>query len=172
MEGRDPVSHALTSALAKAQDVGRGFPGRLVVAADTIVVLDGEVLGKPPNPETARSMLSRLAGREHLVITGIAVGRPEVHRWRTGHETTRVWMRALDPGDIAAYVRTGEPMDKAGAYAIQGKGSVLIERIEGCYFNVVGLPLARLARMLSEFGIAVLEAGGDRVGPGSVRPDH
>ncbi len=168
-----PAEAAVSVALAKAQDVGARFPDAVVVGADTIVVLDGRTLGKPCDAAMAREMLSELVGRDHLVVTGVAVGMPEAGRWATGHEVTRVWMREAAPGEIDAYVKTGEPMDKAGAYAIQGKGSVLVERIEGCYFNVVGLPLARLARMLQEFGLYILaeDNGGDRPGTRPLSPD-
>lgn len=126
----------------------------LVIAADTIVVLDGELLGKPAGPSHAAAMLGRLAGRAHEVITGLAL--------RYGAETrsvaalTSVTFRSLDREEIAAYVATGEPLDKAGAYGIQGFGSALVERIEGDFFNVMGLPVPALLALLRETGFRYL----------------
>jgi len=135
-------------------------PLPLIIAADTIVVLGDDILGKPVDAREARVMLARLAGEVHRVITGVALLEPadggRGERFLVEHEETRVKMRPMTPAMIGAYVATGEPLDKAGAYAVQGKGSILVERIEGCYFNVVGLPLARLARMLEGFGVRVL----------------
>jgi septum formation protein len=171
----DPVGHAVAAAMAKARDIGRDFPECLVIGADTLVFTDGKAFGKPRDPAEARAMLAELTGRDHFVVTGLAVGRPGEGRWTAGHEVTRVWMRRACSAEIDDYVRTGEPMDKAGAYAIQGKGATLVERIEGCYFAVVGLPLARLALMLREYGVTVLGAGtgGSGVnGTGAVQPDH
>lgn len=171
----DPVGHAVAAALAKAGDVGRNFPECLVIGADTVVFIPGKAFGKPCDPAQARAMLAELTGRDHFVVTGLAVGRLGDGRWTTGHEVTRVWMRQACSEEIDDYVRTGEPMDKAGAYAIQGKGSTLVERIEGCYFGVVGLPLARLARMLREYGVMVLGAGAGGSGADescAIQPDH
>lgn len=124
----------------------------LVIGADTEVVLDGEVLGKPASDDDARRMLRRLAGRTHEVITGVAVIRLPDDARRVEHEVTQVTFAPLSDADIAAYVASEEHRDKAGAYAIQGRGGTFVTRVEGCYFNVVGLPLARLARMLREMG--------------------
>ena len=137
-------------------------PGDLVIAADTVVAAEGRVLGKPRSREEAVEMLSALSGRTHRVYTGVTVCRDgEV---RTEHEATQVTFRPLTPGEIAAYVATGEPMDKAGAYGIQGRGALLVEGIQGDYFNVVGLPVCRLGRMLAQFGLDVLalSAGKER----------
>lgn len=123
----------------------------LVLAADTIVVIDGRVLGKPADREEARAMLSLLQGREHCVMTGLSL------RWRgrtlSGVERTSVRFRPLTGAEVAAYAAMGEGDDKAGAYAIQGKGALLVSSIEGDYFNVVGLPLCRLGRMLEAVGL-------------------
>lgn len=124
----------------------------LVVGADTEVVIDGEVLGKPESDEHARSMLRRLAGRTHEVITGVAVIRLPSGERQVEHEVTQVRFAPLTDEQIAAYVASGEHRDKAGGYAIQGRGGTFVTRVEGCYFNVVGLPLARLYRMLREMG--------------------
>ncbi|MDR1979378.1 MAG: Maf family protein [Synergistaceae bacterium] len=123
----------------------------LVVAADTIVVVDGDVLGKPVNEDESLRMIRRLQGRVHEVLTGVGI------RWKkrmsTGLERTRVRFRPLDDAAARAYVETGEGRDKAGAYAIQGRGSLLVSSIEGDYFNVVGLPLCRLGTMIEEMGL-------------------
>ncbi|GGJ01417.1 Maf-like protein [Alicyclobacillus cellulosilyticus] len=128
----------------------------LVVAADTIVVLDGEVLGKPQDEEAAVAMLSRLQGTTHTVYTGVCVADAADGRRVVRHSATRVTMRPLAADQIRRYVASGEPLDKAGAYAIQGIGAILVDRIEGDYFTVVGLPLALLAEMLASFGVQVL----------------
>lgn len=136
-------------ALAKAESVRLRFPGDLILGADTVVVLDGEIFGKPRNAAQAAAMLASLSGRVHRVITGIAL--LQGNKSLTAKEETLVFMRSFDAGEIEAYIAGGEPFDKAGAYGIQGRGAVFVERIEGCYFNVVGLPLSRLTLMLREF---------------------
>lgn len=147
--GEPPSVHAERLARAKAEACHR--PHAVVVAADTIVVVDGDILGKPRDREEAAAMLARLGGRDHLVHTAIAVAWDG--RMASSVEVTRVWFRALDPATIAAYVATEEPLDKAGAYGIQGFGAVLVERIEGDYFTVMGLGLARLMDLLGEVGL-------------------
>ena len=122
--------------------------GRVILAADTIVVIDGEVLGKPAHRQESAGMLGRLAGRTHEVLTGVAVAQGD--RVLVAVETTRVTFAPLDPDRIAWYVATGEGDDKAGAYGAQGLGSRFIERIEGSYTNVVGLPIAQVDRLLRE----------------------
>ncbi len=142
-------------ALRKAQAVANTLTAGLVIGADTVVVIDGEVLGKPASPKEAALMLSRLSNRKHQVLTGLAVIDVKKGKAISGVENTLVQFRALSPAEIMAYVETGEPLDKAGAYGIQEKGATLVERIEGCYFNVVGLPVARLVGMLKETGLEV-----------------
>lgn len=154
-----PRAHVLESASAKARAVHSLAQKRLaqnnvptiVIGADTIVYLDGEIMGKPGDPEEAAQMLHRLAGRSHQVYTGLALICAEDRELRDWGET-RVHMGQLSDADIEAYVRSGEPLDKAGAYGIQGLGARFIEDIEGCFYNVVGLPLARLATMLKKAG--------------------
>ena len=139
----------------KAREVaGASDPGDLVIAADTVVAIDGRVLGKPHDREEACAMLSALSGREHTVYTGVTVCRDD--RMLTQHEATQVRFRPLSPREIQAYVDSGEPMDKAGAYGVQELGALLVEGIRGDYFNVVGLPLCRLGQMLSQFGVELL----------------
>lgn len=129
----------------------------LVIGADTIVVFDGTILGKPKDEQDAIFMLRQLSGCWHRVFTGVAVSDPKSSCTLTSHEVTAVKFRPLSFAEIAAYVATKEPLDKAGAYGIQGKGALLVERIEGCYFNVVGLPLVKLAGLLAWFGLSLLE---------------
>jgi septum formation protein len=138
---------------AKAELVAaRAVGPAIVIAADTAVLIDGEILGKPRTTEDARHMLTKLAGHVHEVITGVTVIRlPDAER-RTFVETTHVHFAQVSPEELTNYLSTDEPFDKAGAYAIQGRGGRYIPRIEGCYFNVVGLPLSRLCHSLSELG--------------------
>jgi len=156
LEAEHPVTLAERLALAKARDVAARHSDALVVGADTIVVLGERVLGKPRDKADACEMLRDLSGRQHVVITGVALVHAPSGRERVEYEQSAVWIRPLTPDQIARYVATGEPMDKAGAYAVQGLASALVERLEGCYFNVMGLPIARLVRMLEGFGVEVL----------------
>jgi septum formation protein len=145
--GEAPDAHVNRLALEKAAAVGRRRPEALCLGCDTVVVLDGEILGKPADPAAARAMLTRLAGREHLVYSSVALFQAARGHHAGDHRVTRVRFRRLDEAEIAAYVATGEPMDKAGAYGIQGFGSMLVASIEGCYFNVMGLPVEALRRL-------------------------
>lgn len=139
----------------KAQAVAKTVgPDKLVIAADTIVALEGEVMGKPHSPQEAVAMLSRLSGKTHEVYTGFTLQRGD--RVVTQTERTLVTFRPLTPAEIDAYVATGEPMDKAGAYGIQGLGSMLVRGIQGDYFNVMGLPVCALGLALNDFGVATL----------------
>jgi len=143
---------AREKALAVARRVGPA-PARLVLGADTIVVVDGEVLGKPVDPEDAERLLGRLVGRGHRVLTAVALVESEtLGGWSTIVES-RVWMRPADRGEIRRYVATGEPLDKAGAYAAQGAGRRFIARIEGSETNVIGLPLEETLALLREAGL-------------------
>ena len=143
--------------LARAKATADARPGELVLAADTLVVLDGSILGKPSGPEEAREMLASLAGRDHLVMTGVAVHDTDADRTASAVEITRVTVGPLTDPQIANYVATGEPLDKAGAYAIQGLGAIFVERVDGNYSNVVGLPLPLTARLCAELGHAILD---------------
>ncbi len=151
--GEEPDAYAGRVAAAKAAEVAARRPDALILAADTIVVLERDVLGKPEDAAAARAMLARLSGREHAVHTGVTVMAPNGRR-ATGTEVTRVRFRALRSDEIEAYVATGEPLDKAGAYGIQGFGATLVEGVRGCYFNVMGLPVVRLLALLDEVGWA------------------
>lgn len=149
----DPAEGAQALAIQKARVVAarQRVSGQVVLGADTIVVLDGRILGKPDGPDAARAMLEALSGRAHRVITGLALIETGSNRMLHGDEQTTVWMRSFTPDELDAYIATGEPLDKAGAYGAQGYGASFIERIEGCFYNVVGLPLARLVTMLRAF---------------------
>jgi septum formation protein len=143
--GEPPDTYARRLARAKADAAWEGRD-EIVLGADTIVVLDQSVLEKPRDVADARAMLERLAGREHTVITGICLRHPG--GVEVDSSATRVRFAPLTDAEIDAYVSTGEPMDKAGAYAIQGLASKFVERVEGCYFNVIGLPLSQVYRYL------------------------
>ena len=149
-----PTATAELNARRKAEAVSVQYPQSLILGADTIVVLDGQILGKPSSEESAIEMLSALSGREHKVITAVALAR-----WgqaiRVFSETTTVCFRALSREEIESYAATGEPLDKAGGYGIQGFGGLLVESIQGCYYNVVGLPMSRLVVELRALGIEV-----------------
>ena len=151
--GEAPDAYAGRISAAKAAEVAERRPDALVVAGDTIVVLDGDVLGKPGDAVSARAMLARLSGREHAVHTAVTVIAP-AGAPATGTEVTQVRFRALESEEIDAYVATGEPLDKAGAYGIQAFGATLVEGVRGCYFNVMGLPVVRLLALLEKVGWA------------------
>ena len=142
----DPVESAKLLAEIKAIDAQKTRPRKTIIAADTIVLCEGQVMGKPSSSEDAAEMLGTLSGRMHEVVTGIALITPPNLRIIEA-ESTKVFFRKLSPEEISRYISTREPFDKAGAYAIQGYASAFIDRIEGDYFNVVGLPVARLFSM-------------------------
>lgn len=158
-EGESPVELVRRLAEAKARAAAEPSAAalfdepRILVGADTEVVVDGAVLGKPASAEDARAMLRLLSDRAHDVITGLALLRVPGGEIRVEYESTRVTFAAMSENEIADYVASGEPFDKAGGYAIQGRAGRYITRVEGCYFNVVGLPLARLYRLLREIGL-------------------
>lgn len=150
-DGERPVEHVERLAREKGAAIAARFPDSLVISADTIVVIGGEVLGKPRDVPDACSMLRRLAGHTHVVFTAVAVS---LHgRMESDVEEVSVTFLPLSEAVLASYVSTGEPMDKAGSYGIQGYGSTLVERIDGDYFAVMGLPLARLILLLGELGV-------------------
>jgi len=149
--GGDPAQYAVRQAEIKALSVARRVKSGIVLGADTVVYLDGQVLEKPAGSEQARAYLAHLAGRQHEVYTGLCLACGGGQTRLGGVECSRVGMSPLDEETIRAYVATGEPLDKAGAYGIQGVGGMLVASIEGCYFNVMGLPLARLRALMHEF---------------------
>lgn len=152
----DPSWLVRQLAYRKAQAVSNSVDKGIVIGADTVVVLDGEVLGKPRDQQDAIHMLTKLQGRTHTVYSGVAVIDAHTLQEQIAYSQTDVNMRPLTLDEIERYVATGEPMDKAGSYAIQGIGSIFIESIDGDYFTVVGLPLSLLSSMLSSFGVDVL----------------
>jgi septum formation protein len=153
IEGESPRDHVLRLAGVKAHEVGTIYPDRWVIGADTVVSIDGMILGKPQTEREARQMLAALSGRDHLVVTGVSV----FHGAKGSDEAlaveTSVRIKSLDPEEINWYIRTGEPFDKAGGYAIQEKGAFMVQWIEGSYTNVVGLPLCELMEMLARMGL-------------------
>ena len=147
--GESPPAYA--ERLAREKASAFDAPDAITIGSDTIVVVDGDILGKPRDAAQASEMLRRLSGRSHIVMTGVAI------RWRerivSAGEQVDVTFRALSSGEIARYIGTGEPMDKAGAYGIQGYGATIVERVDGDYFAVMGLPLNRLTRLAAEIGL-------------------
>ena len=152
----EPHETARRLSLGKARAAARKHPNALIIAADTFVVFGDRILGKPHTNAEAREMLRALNGQAHSVITGFTILDAETGKVLSGSVETTVHMRKLTLKEIDSYVRSKEPLGKAGGYAIQGLGAVLVERIEGDYFNVVGLPLSALAESLREFGVNVL----------------
>ena len=152
LPGEMPREHAERLARSKAEAIALREPAAAIIGSDTIVVLDGCILGKPVDAADAKGMLERLSGRTHTVLTAVAVA----HRGRTvsGVESVEVTFRPLSAQQIEAYIATGEPMDKAGAYGIQGYGAVIVERVHGDYFAVMGLALGRLVGLLDEVGVS------------------
>jgi septum formation protein len=149
--GEEPGAHAERLARGKAEVIAAMKPDAVVIGSDTVVVIDGDVLGKPRDRDDAVKMLMRLQGREHEVATGIAVSfRGDM---RSGVERVKVRFASFDASRAAAYVETGEPMDKAGAYGIQGFGAALVEHIDGDFFAVMGLPISRMIALLHEAGL-------------------
>jgi septum formation protein len=148
-----PPRYAMRVAHLKAAEVAKRHTSGMVIGVDTIVVLGNNILGKPENRADARSMLQRLSGRWHEVVSGICLTDCGRGRTRTHFGRSRVHFRRLSPQDIEWYLKTGEYRDKAGAYGIQGHASLLIDRIEGCYFNIVGFPTAAFVKLCRAFGI-------------------
>lgn len=147
----DPVRFAVAAALLKAREVGERNPASIVLAADTVVDLEGEIFGKPTDREEARATLKKLSGRRHRVITGVALYRKDEGRSLTGYEESRVRFRPLDDRAIESYLDTENHVDKAGSYAIQEVHDAFVEELVGDYDNVVGLPLRLVREMLGRF---------------------
>ena len=151
LAGEEPRAHAERLAREKAAVVAGEAPDALVIGSDTIVVVDGDVLGKPRSEVEAAAMLARLSGRSHTVMTAVAVSWRGLQR--SDVVEVGVTFHAISAEDIEAYVATREPMDKAGAYGIQGYGATIVQRVDGDYFAVMGLPLQRLVRLMAEMGV-------------------
>jgi len=154
--GREPHQRARESSRKKAESVAARYPDAIIISADTFGVIDGVIIGKPHSESDAREILALLSGKSHAVITGFTVLDTLTGKAVSRSVETTVFMKRLTTSVIEAYVQTGEPLDKAGSYAIQGLGAVLVEEIEGDYFNVMGLPLSALAEVLKEFDVNVL----------------
>jgi septum formation protein len=170
--GMTPVENATLLALRKAREISRGVRRGIVIGADTIVTIDGELLAKPETQAEAVSMLQRLSGRTHTVVTGFALVDCPSGLSVTDAESTSVTFRVLPSEEIKEYVAGGSPMDKAGAYGIQDDyGAVFVTRIEGCFYNVVGFPLARFYMRLREFQSYLAEQEGTADGQEDTRPD-
>ena len=144
----DPASHVLELSKKKAENVAKKVRDSIILGADTIVVLDGEILGKPKDSDEAFKMLKKLSGKEHEVYTGISLVNKEKGKVLSGYQLTKVKFNQLKDEEIKDYIDTGEPLDKAGAYGIQGMGNFLVEKIEGDLDNVIGLPLRKLEELL------------------------
>jgi nucleoside triphosphate pyrophosphatase len=174
LPGESPHPHAERLAREKAMAVATREPNAVVIAADTIVVVDGEILGKPRDERDAAAMLRRLAGRSHVVLTAVAVARAGAVV--SDVESVVVTFRDLSDADIARYIATREPMDKAGAYGIQGFGATIVTRVEGDYFAVMGLALGLMVRLMARvgveyrFGALISVAEGQRTGPARPGP--
>ena len=151
VKGETPVQHVTRLSELKAQHVGTQRSNGIIMGLDTIVVLDDTILGKPSSPEEAVEMLLRIQGHTHTVYTGFALFNAATKSMVSSYETTRVTMRAMSRDLAKRYVETGEPLDKAGAYGIQGFGAALVTSIHGCFFNVMGFPLARIMETLRSF---------------------
>lgn len=149
--GENPEDYASRLAGEKARAGSQQHPGRWVLGADTVVVLGSDMLGKPRSPVEAESMLTRLAGNRHRVITAVSLVRGD--QSHEARDVTAVWFRPMTREMVREYVRTGEAMDKAGSYAIQGRGAVLVERIEGDYFGVMGLPVRLVVDLMKAAGV-------------------
>jgi len=158
-----PRGHVIRLAEEKARDVGQKSPDSWVLGADTVVYIDGIILGKPKTHEEAVDMLRRLGGQEHSVLTGFSVLNVSKGKGERGAVETAVKVKPLSPVEMEWYVQTGEPFDKAGAYAIQGIGSFMIESIRGSYTNVVGLPLCEVIEMLARLGAISISERGIRI---------
>ena len=155
--GESPLEYAELNSRLKTLDVARRYPHDVILGADTIVVLDGEILGKPRDENHALDMLSRLVGRSHEVITSCCVVWSEKQITVEFSASSFVWLAEQDPDILRAYVVTGESLDKAGSYAVQGIGAFMVERIEGSYSNVVGLPIDKVIKYLMELKVLKLK---------------
>lgn len=149
----DPEKLAKTLALAKAKSVASRFPRSLVVGADTVVFHNGEIFGKPQSAAHAKEILKKLNGATHSVITGLSLYDADTHQFTTDAAETLVSFKPISDAEIDAYIKSKEPFGKAGGYAVQGLAGFFVDRIQGDYFNVLGLPLDLLARRLGEFGV-------------------
>jgi len=152
----EPNKLAEFLSLGKAKDVAQRHKDSIIISADTIVAIDGEVFGKPKTPERAKYMLQKLSGRAHSVITGFTIIDTGTNKQASKSVETKVYFKNLSENEIDAYIATGEPLDKGGGYAIQGLAALFVEKIEGDYFNIVGLPILALTTELKNLGVKIL----------------
>lgn len=162
MPVKEPSAYVKALAQAKAEDISRQYPGRWVIGADTIVLIDGLILGKPSGKEAARGMLLRLSGQTHQVCTGFTICCAELNKSFTNAVRTDVTFKRLSTDEIEWYINTDEPFDKAGAYAIQGLGTFLVKSIHGSYTNVVGLPVCEVIEYLIQEGVIRMNSNSRR----------
>lgn len=155
LDEKDPIVVVRECAARKAEKIRKKINNGLIIAADTVVVLRGKIIGKPVDSKDAFKTLKLLSGRSHYVITGIVLMDASTGESKFGFEKTKVFFRELSDDEIKKYVDSKEPLDKAGSYGIQETGAIFVRRIEGCYTNVVGLPLVKLIEMLKEFGVMI-----------------
>lgn len=155
--GIAPSKFVETLSLEKAKAVAKNHNDAIIIGADTIVVLDNQILGKPKTKENAREMLKKLSGNTHSVFTGFTIIDTVNKRTITNHVVTKIKFKNLSEEEISAYIKTGEPMDKAGAYGYQGRGALFVEYIEGDYFSVLGFPILKIFEILKELGIDILK---------------
>jgi len=153
----NPEELLIKHSVEKARDVAKYFDSGIIISADTSVLYNGEVLGKPNSPKNAEEMLKKLNGRKFRVVTGLTVLDLDSSQEISEFESTDIWMSKMSEEQISAYVKTGEPLDKAGAFAAQGKGAVLVKRVEGDFFNAVVLPLFRLGKILERLEVSVFD---------------
>lgn len=159
--GKSPEDVVKYLAYKKAEDVaGKINSDALIIGADTVVAYNSIIMGKPQNSQDSFGMLKILSGNWHDVYTGVCIINPANNKCSVEYEVTAVKIRNLSDEEIYEYINTGEPVDKAGSYAIQGIGSMIVERIEGCYFNVVGLPIYKLSKLMEDFGVNLLKIRG------------
>ncbi len=154
--GLNPHELAICHSVGKARAVARRYKNALIISADTIVVLKSRVFGKPRSKKEAKEMLKSLSGKTHTVITGYTIMDAETGKKLSRAVESKVFFKRLNEDEIETYIKSGEPLDKAGAYGVQGLGAVIVKRIEGDFFNVMGLPLNSVAESLKKFGIKVL----------------
>lgn len=155
----DPVKLAMHHALQKGRDVAGHFDSGIVISADTFILFEGRVIGKPHTVENAKKTLRKLSGNLIDAISGIAVIDIDAGKELQDYEVTKVKFKELTDKEIDAYVKSGEPLDKAGAFGIGAKGAVFIEKVDGCYSNIIGLPLFKLNRLLNQLGISIFDFG-------------
>jgi septum formation protein len=154
--GLEPAALAVSHSIGKALDIACKYNDALIISADTIVVLGKKVFGKPKNRADAASMLSKLSGKAHTVITGFTIMDTATGKKLSQAVESKVYFKKLNAEEITAYIKSGEPMDKAGSYGVQGLGAVIVRKIEGDFFNVMGLPLCELVIALKKFGVKIL----------------